>query len=206
MSVIDYPNRKVYDLFDPVINPDGTVKINSDGTVTVDWGGVATLDGNGQSIGANGSDLSNLFGVVRVFEMARAASDPANAIQHALAFTSQYACPTWRYPALKSAGSSTVAGCIPMGSRVFLDSFADCSTVAPVGEKAICYALQKYGAYVIGRTSNPFNLQLEFVTNGLPGGSGPDPYAAVGLGDNYGLKNVPWSRLKVAKDCQCTPY
>ncbi|HSK77549.1 MAG TPA: hypothetical protein VLQ45_13950 [Thermoanaerobaculia bacterium] len=206
LSVIDSVNRKVYDFLDLATNPDGTVRINSDGTVSTFWGGVTSLDGNGQSPGANGANLSLVFGRVRVFEMERAATDPANAIQHALSFSTVYACPTWRYPATKSSGSSTAAGCIPMGSRVFLDSSASCSTVSPAGEKAICYALQKYGAYVTGRTKDVFNLELEVPTGGQPGGSAPDPYTGVGLGDNYGLKNIPWSKLKVAKDCQCTPY
>jgi hypothetical protein len=209
MSVIDPANRKVYDFYGVATNLDGTVKINSDGTVTALWGGVTSLDGNGQSPGANATDLSLLFGRVRVFEMERAASDPANAIQHALAFGSKYACAasvaTYRYPAGKHNGSFTGAGCIPVGSRVFLDSSADCSAVSPAGEKAICYALQKYGAYLTGASSKlVFNLELEGARDGQPGGSGPDPYSAVGLGDDYGLQNIPWSKLKVAADCRCS--
>jgi hypothetical protein len=183
------------------------VKINSDGTVTMRWGNVADLDGKG-SPGVNGADLSHLFGLVRVFEMERAASDPANAIQHALAFVSNYVCSTTsRYPATKTNGYFSGAGCIPMGSRVFLDSTADCSTATPVGEKAICYALQKYGAYAVGTTSSAFSLEFEVPTAGQPGGSGADPYPGVGFtGDYYGMPNIPWSKLKVAKDCQCMPY
>jgi hypothetical protein len=206
LSVIDAVNRKVYDLYGVTTNPDGTVKINSDGTVTVKWGGVTDLDGKG-SPGVTGADLSYLFGLVRVFEMERAASDPANAIPHALAFVSHYVCTTSRYPATRSDGYFSGAGCIPMGSRIFLDSSADCSTVSPVGEKAICYALQKYGAYAMGTTSSAFSLSFEVPTPGQPGGSGPDPYPGVGFtGDYYGMPNIPWSKLKVAKDCQCTPY
>ena len=206
MSVIDSTNRKIYDFYGVTTNPDGTVKINSDGTVTVRWGGVTDLDGKG-SPGLNGAGLSQLFGLVRTFEMERAASDPANAIQHALAFASNYVCATSRYPAIWSDGYFSGAGCIPMGSRVFLDSSADCSTVSPVGEKAVCYALQKYGAYAVGTTSAAFSLLFEVPTSGQPGGSGPDPYPGVGFtGDYYGMPNIPWSRLKVAKDCQCTPY
>jgi hypothetical protein len=204
LSVIDYTNRKVYDFYEVATNLDGTVKINSDGTVTTTWGGVTSLDGDGQSPGATGSNLPHLFGIVRVFEMARAASDPVNAVQHALAFGSMYVCPTYRYPATKSSGSSTSAGCIPMGSRVFLDSSANCSTVSPVGERAICYALQKYGAYATGRTGDTFKLGLEIPTDGQPGGSAPDPYTGAGLGDDYGLKSIPWDRLKVAADCRCS--
>jgi hypothetical protein len=206
MSVIDRTNRKVYDFYGVTTNPDGTVKINSDGTVTVKWGGVTDLDGRG-SRGLNGAGLSQMFGLVRTFEMEHAASDPANAIQHALAFASNYVCATSRYPALWSDGYFSGAGCIPMGSRVFLDSSADCSTVSPAGEKAVCYALQKYGAYAVGTTSSAFSLLFEVPTPGQPGGSGADPYPGVEFtGDYYGMPNIPWSKLKVAKDCQCTPY
>jgi hypothetical protein len=205
MVVIDYTNRKIYDFYQVAKNADGTVMISADGTVSVGWGNVIDLDGEGQSPGITGSGLSNLFGAVRVYEMERAAADPVNAIQHALAFSSPYICPTWRYPAEKSGGSSTVAGCIPMGARVFLDSAADCSTVSTPGEKAICYALQKYGAYAVTHGGNAFGMYFETPTEGQPGGSGPDPYPGVGLvGDYYDMVNIPWSRLKVAADCRCS--
>ncbi|HKV11665.1 MAG TPA: hypothetical protein VJ725_26200 [Thermoanaerobaculia bacterium] len=205
MSVVDYTKRKIYDFHGVVTNADGTVKINADGTVTAKYGGVTDLDGSG-SPGVNGANLSHLFGLVRVFEMERAAADPANAIQHALAFVSNYVCTSYRYPAGRSNGYASGAGCIPMGGRIFLDSTADCSTVSPVGEKAICYALQKYGAYAIGTTDSAFSLEFENPTNGQPGGSAPDPYPGVGLsGDYYGIEHLPWSKLKVAADCRCSP-
>jgi hypothetical protein len=205
MVVIDSVNRKIYHFYQLVTNPDGTVKINADGTVTTGWGDVSDLDGNGQVRALGGSNLSYMFGTVRVFEMARAAADPQNAIQHALAFSSQYTCDTWRYPATKSNGTSTVASCIPVGSRVFLDSTADCSTVSPVGEKAICYALKKYGAYAIGTGGLVFGLKFEVPTYGQPGGSGADPYPGVGItADGYDLSHIPWAKLKVAADCQCS--
>jgi hypothetical protein len=111
---------------------------------------------------------------------------------------------SYRYPATKNSGSAMGAGCIPAGSRVFLDSSADCSTVSPVGEKAICYALQKYGAYMTATSKDVFNLDLEIPTDGQPGDSGPNPYHGVGLGENLGLPNIPWFKLKVAADCRCS--
>lgn len=207
MSVIDHANRKVYDFIEVARNSDGTVMINTDGTVSAGWGSVSDLDGNGRSHAMNGASLSHLFGTARAFEMERAATDPANAIRHALAFTTKYACSTFRYPAVQSNGSYTGTGCVPVGARVFLDSGADCSTVSPVGEKAVCYALQKYGAYVIGTGGSTFSVKLEVPTEGQTGGSGPDPYPGVGIvGDYYSMVNIPWSRLKVAPDCQCSPY
>jgi hypothetical protein len=207
LTVVDYTKRKVYDFYQVAVNADGTVKINADGTVTTGFGNVSDLDGRGQSRSVNGAGLSYLFGMVRNFEMARAATDPANAIQHALVFTSQYACGTYRYPAAQSNGVYTGTGCIPVGSRVFLDSGADCSLMPTAGEKAICYALQKYGAYALGQSGATLGLKFEIVTDGQPGGSGPNAYPSAGFtGDYYALTNIPWSRLKVAKDCLCSPY
>jgi hypothetical protein len=204
MSVIDYPNRKIYDFYNVATDADGTVKINADGTVSTAWGRVTDLDGSGRSFS---SSLSDLFGTVRVFEMERAATDPANAIQHALAVTTRFACSTYRYPATKSDGIYTGTGCVPAGSRLYLDSTAACSTVSPVGEKALCYALQKYGAYVTGFGGSPFAVMFEAPTAGLPGGSAADPYPGVGIvGDFYDLSHIPWAKLRVAPDCQCTPY
>ncbi|HSK77548.1 MAG TPA: hypothetical protein VLQ45_13945, partial [Thermoanaerobaculia bacterium] len=205
MSVSDYTTRKIYDFQGVVTNPDGTVKINADGTVTTKYGGVTGLDGSGAP-GMTGAKLSQLFGLVRVFEMERAATDPANAIQHALAFVSSYVCTNYRYPAGRSNGTSSGAGCIPMGGRVFLDSTADCSTVSPAADKAACYALQKYGAYAVGTTDSAFSVMFENPTSGQPGGSGPDPYPGVGLSGDYdGMESIPWSKLKVAADCRCSP-
>lgn len=205
MSVVDYAKRKIYDFHGVVKNPDGTVKINADGTVTAAYGGVTDLDGSGAP-GINGAKLSHLFGLVRVFEMERAATDPANAIQHALAFVSNYVCTSYRYPAGRSNGYASGSGCIPMGGRVFLDSSADCSTVSPAADKAACYALQKYGAYAVGTTDSAFSLLFENPTYGQPGGSAPDPYPGVGLSGDYdGMESIPWSKLKVAADCRCSP-
>lgn len=205
MSVVDYTKRKIYDFHGVTTNADGTVKINADGTVTAKYGGVTDLDGSG-SPGVNGAKLSHLFGLVRVFEMERAATDPANAIQHALAFVSNYVCTNYRYPAGRSIGYASGAGCIPMGGRVFLDSTADCSTVTPAADKAACYALKKYGAYAVGTTDSAFSVMFENPTSGQPGGSTPDPYPGVGLSGDYdGMENIPWSKLKVAADCRCSP-
>jgi hypothetical protein len=207
LTVVDSTNRKVYDFYQVAVNADGTVKINADGTVTTGFGNVSDLDGRGQSKAVNGAGLAHLFGMVRLFELERAVTDPANAIQHALAFSTQYACGTYRYPAAQSNGIYTGAGCIPAGSRVFLDAGADCSVIPTAGEKAICYALQKYGAYSLGESGVPFGLNFEISTQGQPGGSGPSSFAGAGFtGNYYALTNIPWSRLKVAKDCLCTPY
>jgi hypothetical protein len=160
---------------------------------------VTSLDGNGQNSGGTGSDLSHLFGMVRMFEMASASSTPSTAIEHALEFSSRFTCPTYRYPAMKSDGNAS-GGCIPAGARVFLDSSASCTTVTPVAAQAVCYALQNYGAYAEDTGGSAFAIGFQ--------GDGatdiPPVYSNAGLAwDYYDMSSVPWSHLHVAADCQC---
>jgi chitodextrinase len=199
MVIVDRSARKVYDLWQVATTSSGTIAI-SNGTVSASWGGVTSLDGNGQNVGATGSNLSHLFGMVRMFEMANAPSSPSTAIGHALAFSSSFTCPSYRYPALKDDGHYSGA-CIPEGARVFLDSTANCSTVSPVGAEAVCYALQKYGAYSDDTGGSP----MAFVMEGDGVNDVPSAYANAGVGwDYYNMSSIPWSHLHVAADCQCT--
>jgi hypothetical protein len=198
MVVVDRANRKVYDLWRAATTSSGTIAV-AGGALSTSWGGVTSLDGNGQNPGATGSNLSHLFGMVRMFEMGNAASSPATAIQHALHFASSFTCSTFRYPATKSDGS-TSGFCIPEGARVFLDASADCAAVTPVGSEAVCYALQRYGAYDTDTGGSPFAMGFE----GDGSNDVPSVYSTVGFGwDYYDMKSVPWSHLHVAADCQC---
>ena len=85
------------------------------------WGAVEPLNGDGVrgingSIGASGSGLSFLAGIVRTGEIA------AGVIPHALVISSLVTCATvFRYPAVKTDGRSTAAACIPEGTRLQLD-------------------------------------------------------------------------------------
>jgi hypothetical protein len=199
MTIVDRSARKVYDLWQVATTSSGTINI-SNGTLSTSWGGMTSLDGNGQNDGATGSNLSHLFGMVRMFEIANATSSPSTAIGHALQFSSSFTCSTYRYPATKSDGGSS-ANCIPEGARVFLDSSADCASVTPAGAEAVCYALQKYGAYNNDSGGSPFAMGFE--------GDGvndvPPVYSNVGIAwDYYDMSNIPWSHLHVAADCQCT--
>lgn len=198
MVVVDRTTRKVYDLWQVATTSSGTLAI-SNGRLSTSWGGVTSLDGNGQNSGATGSNLSNLFGMVRMSEMASAPGSPATAIRHALHFSSQYTCSTYRYPATKSDGSSSGA-CIPEGGRVFLDASANCAAVTPAGAAAVCYALRKYGAYNTDTGGSPFAMGFE--------GDGvndvPSAYSKAGFGwDYYDMKKIPWSHLHLASNCQC---
>ncbi|MGN6373402.1 MAG: hypothetical protein ACTHM1_10520, partial [Solirubrobacteraceae bacterium] len=196
--VIDRSARKVYDFWRVATTSSGTIA-TSGGTLSTAWGGVTSLDGNGQNSGATGSNLSHMFGMVRMFEMAKAPVSPATAIPHALHFSSQYTCPTFRYPATKSDGS-TSGSCIPEGARVFLDSSANCAAVTPAGSEAVCYALQRYGAYDTDTGGSPFSMGFE----GDGNKDVPAVYANAGFtADYFNMANIPWSHLHVAVDCQC---
>jgi len=198
MVVVDRSARRVYDLWQVATTASGAIS-TAGGTLSTSWGGVANLDGNGQNPGATGSSLSHLFGMVRIFEMAHAPSSPATAIQHALHFSSRYTCSSYRYPALKSDGHSS-GYCIPEGARVFLDSSADCSAVTPAGSEAVCYALQRYGAYDTDTGGSPFAMGFE----GDGNNDIPSAYSNAGFGwDYYDMSNIPWSHLHVAAGCQC---
>lgn len=196
--VVDRSARKVYDFWRVATSSSGTIGI-SGGTLSTAWGGVTSLDGNGQNSGATGSNLSHLFGMVRTFEMAKAPTSPATAIPHALHFSSQFTCPSFRYPATKSDGS-TSGSCIPEGARVFLDSSANCAAVTPVGSEAVCYALQRYGAYDTDTGGSPFSMGFE--GDGLK--DVPAVYSNAGFtADYFNMSGIPWSHLHVAADCQC---
>jgi hypothetical protein len=198
LVVVDRSARKVYDLWQVATTSSGTIATGS-GTLSSSWGGVTSLDGNGQNPGATGSNLSHLFGMVRLFEMRNVPASPATAIPHALHFSSRFTCPTYRYPATKSDGS-TPGFCIPEGARVFLDSSADCAAVTPAGSEAVCYALQRYGAYDTDTGGSPFAMGFE--GDGL--NDVPTVYSNAGFGwDYYNMNDIPWSHLHMASDCQC---
>jgi hypothetical protein len=198
MVVVDRANLKLYDLRQAATTSLGTIAVSC-GTLSKSCGGVTSLEGNGKNPGATGSNLSHLFGMVRMFEMGNAPSSPATAIQHALHFSSSFTCSTFRYPATKSDGF-TSGFCIPEGARVFLDSSANCAAVTPVGSEAVCYALQRYGAYDTDTGGSPFAMGFE----GDGNNDIPSVYSNVGFGgDYYDMKSIPWSHLHVAADCQC---
>jgi hypothetical protein len=209
MVVVDYAARKVYDLWSVATNADGSIEIFGDGSIEVGWGGVTSLDGSGQSIGATGSGLSHLYGLVRIFEAQKAVDlggcsvasncPLAGAIAHALHFATDITCPTYRSPALKSDGSSSDPSCIPEGTRVFLDSGANCAfdSSKPI-EEAVCFALKRYGAFATDTAGTRFAMGFEGDSSGQPGGSGPSPYAAGGLEwDYYDMSSIPWQHLHV---------
>ena len=209
MVVVDYTRGEVYDLWDVSTDADGSIAVAADGSIHVGWGGVTSLDGSGQSVGATGSGLSHLYGMVRIFEAQKAVDDGgcsaesgcalADAIPHALQFATDITCAAYRSPALKSDGGSRAAYCVPDGARVFLDHDANCAfdPHRPI-EEAVCFALKRYGAFATDTAGSRFAVGFEGSSVGEPGGSGPSPYAAGGLGwDYYDMSSIPWSHLYV---------
>lgn len=179
------------------------------GSPRTSWGDRCDRDGLGtvtsppDAVGGNcqgvGAGVSRLAGVIRKSEIA------AGVIDHALAFSTNHACPNgnFRYPAQKSDGSNanySASDCIPEGARIRLAPGVNVDAIAGItpGEKAVAKALQKYGAYAI----DVGGARMAFIfedPNGVTGGDAT--YNAAGLGwDYFGLDKIPWSQLRVLRN------
>lgn len=159
------------------------------------WGGHIWLDGDGADsphTGAAGG--SWLGGLIRLEEVA------SGRIEHALAFASRYASRAVRYPAKRSDGTYGGPGGIPVGTRVRLDPSLDVAALPGItrGELAIARALQEYGAYCIGRTSELSMLFFAELAPDAGNGQVGAVYSASGLvEDEAGLEHLPWEALQV---------
>lgn len=182
MVVVDWSNRKAYEFW----------QYRGD-RATTSWGEISSIDGNGNDrFGATGSGISRLAGIIRTYEARR------GYIPHALVGATGNSCQTFRYPATRSDGWSTAAGCIPEGARVQLDPAVNCSTLpgAKAFEKMVCRAMQEYGWYNIdngnARGSKWFNVQFE-----NPAGES-NPYPGLGVSwDHMAMTAIPFNRLRV---------
>lgn len=120
------------------------------------WGGMISTTGNGVDdpsgdLDANnaptGAEIALMSGVIRVGEIQR------GFIDHALVIATSNSCSTatktFRWPALKSDGTSVASNCIPEGARLQLDPSIDVDAIVglTVVEKVVAKALQQYGAY-----------------------------------------------------------
>jgi hypothetical protein len=184
--IVDWTQRLAISLHQP--SP------NSDGSWSATWVTVASLLGSGvPSQGGNGSGVSHLAGVVELDEIA------GGHIDHALVFSTNVACKdVRRYPARKTDGQSTVAGCVPLGARVQLDPSVNVDQLAvPAGVKTVARALQKYGAYAVDRGGAPMALYFQVAPDASYGYPG-DVYQDAGLTKDYFTTGgVPWNRLRV---------
>ena len=169
MVVLDWTTNKSYEFWQ--YNWRG-------GSPTTSWGGVVKDFVNGEGLAspsqnAVGSAISRLAGVVLMHEIQR------GVINHALVFSSKFSAgprpgqrdPAFRYPAKKSDGKYTGANGIEEGTRVQLDPAVNCDTLAEAGrgEKAVCRAMQKYGAYDIDVGGAPMALIFRNTSCGRAG-------------------------------------
>jgi hypothetical protein len=110
MIIVDWTSRQVCDFWQ--------ARRTSTGGWEASWATCASIDGgqSGPSGGATGAGINALAGVVRTYEMRQ------GRIDHALSFATDNSCRTvFRFPAVKTDGSSSRGDCIPEGARVQLD-------------------------------------------------------------------------------------
>jgi hypothetical protein len=159
------------------------------------WGEIVPLGGSGISpYGGNGAGISHLAGVVEVAEM------QAEQIDHALVFSSLYACQgDYRYPARKTDGESDHPDCIPLGARIQLDPAVDVDALdASDAAKIVARALQQYGAYAVDRGGAPIAFYFEVADDAASAVSPGSVYQDLGWSRDYPhLSGVPWDRLRV---------
>jgi hypothetical protein len=204
LVIVDTERRLSYEFFQTSRDADGTVKVNSDGSITAGSMSVVDLDGRGnktaggQNLNITGSGVSRLFGVIRANEVRAAATDPRTAIPHGLqvALPTTYNCAgKLREPATKTDGRSNATDCVAEGARFQMDPTFDCSTVSPKLGQAICFALQKYGAYDI---DNGCGTCMVFYGQHRRSWSTADAdYSAAGITGDYNSLGLPMNRLRV---------
>ena len=196
MVVVDRAAEKVYEFW----QYDGNRR-------TTSWGAVLPLRGSGTGgaesgqgrHGATGAGVSRLAGLIRPDELAQ------GRINHALVGPTGYSCKaTYRYPAVKSDGSSTASNCIPEGARVQLDPSVNCT--APPGieqwEITVCRALKEYGWYNIDNGNvgvEGFGIQFE-----NPAGE-TDVYRNMGIKEYMPIRDIPLRKLRVLSSDSTPP-
>lgn len=134
--------------------------------------------------GARASRFDFLGGLIRTKEALKAATDPLNAIRHALALAisnaqllrptsdTGYVTPGYQWPARNrdSDANSMYTGEIRMGTQFVLNPTFNIETAGLSNEGlALAYALRDYGAYVVDR-STWTTLFLEERTNATVAG------------------------------------
>lgn len=188
MVVVDIARRRTYEFWQAVRLADGSWRAS--------WASSNSLDGTGTGSGGSGSGVSRIAGMVSVLE----ASHPTAPIKHALAVSTKYACrDRFRYPASKTDGGVASPQCVPEGARLQLDPAIDVAKIPGItpGEAMIARALQQFGAFVVDRGG----ASLAFLFQHAYDGAGSSPgtiYKAAGFAwDYFGLRKIPWARLRV---------
>jgi len=204
LIIVDPERRRSYEMWKVSRDADGTVKINRDGSVTAASMSVTDLDGRGvktaqgKNLNITGAGVSRLFGVIRANEVKAASHSPRSAIRHALqvSLPDEMICSGgFRRPATKTDGRSRSTGCVEAGARVQIHRSYDCGTTLRKLRRAICFAMQRYGGYVMD--SNGSNVMAFFGQHTRSWRAGAKDYRKAGItGDYYDL-GLPMRRMRV---------
>jgi hypothetical protein len=198
LVIIDRAANKVYDLWQ-------AQQVGS--AWQASWGGIYPLDGDGSSHNvtygtgpdqagwmlpvsrSTGSGISTLGGNVTLADVT------AGSINHALAFSSDIACSSFRFPATASDGHAAGV-CLPEGGHVQLDPSVNLAAIPGISpiELMVGRALQTYGAYCtdVGGARMAFTAQVAHTS------AEQAVYTNAGAtGDYFNFNKLPWSKLRV---------
>ncbi len=204
LVIVDTERRRSYELYRVARDPDGSVRLGSDGTVTAGSMSVVDVDGRGnktaggEKLNITGAGLSRLFGVIRAPEVDAAATDPEGAIPHALQVSlpvTANCAGAFRVPATKSDGRVRAGPCVEQGARLQLDPTFDCTQMKVPLARAVCHALQTYGAFVIDNNGGTgMGLFGQHVASWA---EGQRDYRSAGIEGDYRTLDLPMERLRV---------
>lgn len=204
LVVVDVEKGRSYEMYDVVRDDDGTVLVNPDGSVTMGSMSVVDLHGRGDStpdgerLNITGSGLSRIFGLIRAHEVRAAVDSPRTAIPHAVQVSlpgSMNCADTFRAPATKTDGGATTTPCVEEGARLYLSRAFDCLTVETALGRAVCFAMQRYGAYVIDNNGSQVMAVYGQQRDSWP--TGAADYAAAGISRDYMELGLPVARIRV---------
>jgi len=158
------------------------------------WGGkMPNVSGDAgyfpDPVGATGSGLPLLGGLIRINELERGVIDHALALAIPEAKANEFV-----WPAQRTDGNSTSPGAIPEGTRFALDPNLDLNALGlPPVARAIARAAQCYGL-VVRDVAGAVTFYSED-----PGPSGSNPYPALysNRSASQVLADFPWSKLRV---------
>lgn len=200
--VVDTLLRRTYELWNVVKDAGGTVKVNSDGTVTAGSMSVVDMDGrgnktaDGQNLNITGAGVSRAFGLIMAHEVKAAASNPQTAIPHALSVSlpSAMNCSnSFREPATKTDGRASGGSCVAEGARIVLAKSVNCAAVSTKMGQAVCYAMQKYGAY--NMDNNGSQYMAVYAQHRRSWSAGVSDYSAAGIKHDHQMLGLPTNSL-----------
>jgi len=185
--VLDWSARRTYEFY----------KFKWSGAdVQVYGGGSISFDGNGVDMAGSGSaGASKLAGLIRLHEIEE------GRIDHAISIATKFASKETRYPSRGNDGDITGPGGLAVGARIQLDPTIDVAAIPGItkGELAIARALQKYGGYCIGKTTQPMLLNFELAPDATSPTNPGKIYSENGFPSGADITRIPWNRLRVLK-------